>query len=116
MTGQRIQALTSGFRAVRANKFREFLYLLPNGFSYPTTITMNFFRSGYPVAYVPIIASRRVGKSHISPVKDGLRFLVIIFKIGSLYSPLKLFAPMALAHALLGIGYYGYTYFSAARL
>ena len=116
MTGQKIQDLTSGFRAVRAQKFREFLYLLPNGFSYPTTITMNFFRSGYPVAYVPITANRRVGKSHISPIKDGLRFLVIIFKIGSLYSPLKLFAPVALAHALLGIGYYGYTYFSAGRL
>jgi glycosyltransferase involved in cell wall biosynthesis len=116
MTGQKIQDLTSGFRAVRAGKVREFLYLFPNGFSYPTTVTMNFFRSGYPVAYVPITANRRVGNSHISPVRDGLRFLLIIFKIGSLYSPLKLFAPVAMAHALFGIGYYGYTYFSAGRL
>lgn len=116
MTGQKVQDLTSGFRAVRAKKFREFIYLLPNGFSYPTTITMNFFRSGYPVAYVPITAGQRVGKSHIHPIKDGLRFLLIIFKIGSLYSPLKLFAPVALVHGLLGIGYYGFTYFTAGRL
>lgn len=116
MTGQKVLDLTSGFRAVKAKNFREFLYLLPNGFSYPTTITMAFFRAGYPVKYVPIVASQRIGKSHIRPVKDGLRFLLIIFKIGTLYSPLKLFIPVALAHALLGVGYYIYTYSIAARL
>ena len=116
MTGQKIFDLTSGFRAVRANRFREFLYLLPNGFSYPTTATMAFFRAGFSVAYVPIVASKRIGKSHISPLKDGLRFLLIIFKIGTLYSPLKLFVPVALVHGLLGIGYYVYTYSVAARL
>ncbi len=74
MTGQRIQDLTSGLRAVRADKFREFLYLLPNGFSYPTTITMAFFRAGYPVTYIPIKAARRIGKSHIHLFKDGGAF------------------------------------------
>ena len=116
MTGQKIRDLTSGFRAVRADKFREFVYLLPNGFSYPTTITMAFFRAGYPVAYVPITAAQRTGKSHIRPVKDGLRFLLIIFKIGTLYSPLKLFVPIACLHVLLGLGYYAYTYLGSARL
>ena len=116
MAGQKIFDLTSGFRAVRAHRFREFIYLLPNGFSYPTTITMSFFRAGYAVAYVPITAAQRVGKSHIQPLKDGLRFLVIIFKIGTLYSPLKLFLPIALIHGLLGISYYAYTYSTAARL
>jgi glycosyltransferase involved in cell wall biosynthesis len=116
MTGQKIPDLTSGFRAARAKRFREFLYLLPNGFSYPTTITMAFFRAGYSVKYVPIVAAQRIGKSHIQPLKDGLRFLLIIFKIGTLYSPLKLFFPVALLHALLGIGYYAYTYSTAARL
>lgn len=116
MTGQPIADLTSGFRAVRARQFREFIYLLPNGFSYPTTITMAFFRAGYSVAYVPIIASQRIGKSHIRPLKDGLRFLLIIFKIGTLYSPLKLFFPVALAHGILGLGYYVYTYSTATRL
>ena len=96
MTGHRILDLTSGFRAVRAEKFREFLHLLPNGFSYPTTCTMAFFRSAYPVAYVPVEVARRVGtNSHIRPLKDGMRFLLIIFKIATLYSPVKLFAPSA---------------------
>ena len=116
MTGQRIQDLTSGFRAVHADKFREFLHLLPNGFSYPTTITMAFFRAGYMVAYEPIIAGKRIGKSHIRIVRDGIRFLLIIFKIGTLYSPLKIFVPLAAAHALLGTVYYGYTFLTDGRL
>jgi len=115
MTGHRIADLTSGFRAVRADQFREFLYLLPNGFSYPTTITMAFFRAGYPVAYVPITAARRQGKSHIKPLQDGVRFLLIIFKIGTLYSPLKVFFPMSLFFFLSGLGYYLYTFITAGR-
>src|SRR5690606_17794900 len=108
MTGHQILDLTSGFRAVRADKFREFLHLLPNGFSYPTTCTMAFFRSAYPVAYVPIDVAKRVGTaSHIRPLKDGVRFLLIIFKITSLYSPLKLFAPTAMAFFFAGMGWYG---------
>ena len=110
MTNYQVLDLTSGFRAVRAERFREFLYLLPNGFSYPTTITMAFFRSGYPVAYVPIVAGRREGKSHIQPLQDGVRFLLIIFKIGTLYSPLKLFFPVSLGFFLIGLVYYVYTY------
>ncbi len=112
MTGHRILDLTSGFRAVRANKFKEFLHLLPNGFSYPTTSTMAFFRSAYPVAYVTIPVGKRVGRSHIRPIRDGMRFLLIIFKIATLYSPVKLFAPTAIAFFLVGLGYYGYTFFS----
>ena len=117
MTGHRILDLTSGFRAVRADKFREFLHLLPNGFSYPTTSTMAFFRSAYPVAYVPIPVAKRVGNgSHIRPLKDGVRFLLIIFKIASLYSPLKLFAPTAAAFFLAALGWYGYTFATQGRL
>jgi glycosyltransferase involved in cell wall biosynthesis len=110
MTNHPVLDLTSGFRAVRADKFREFLHLLPNGFSYPTTCTMAFFRSAYPVAYVPIKAAKRVGKSHIRPLRDGVRFLLIIFKIATLYSPLKLFAPVAAGFFLLGLGNYAYTF------
>ncbi|MFN3843998.1 MAG: glycosyltransferase family 2 protein [Rehaibacterium terrae] len=116
MTGHPIRDLTSGFRAVRADKFREFLHLLPNGFSYPTTITMAFFRSAYPVAYVPVEVAPRIGTaSHIRPLRDGLRFLLIIFKIATLYSPLKLFAPTGFAFFLMGLGYYGYTYATLHR-
>ena len=110
MIGQPVQDLTSGFRAIKADKFRKFLYLLPNGFSYPTTITMSFFRAGYSVAYVPIVAPKRIGKSHLRLVRDGVRFLLIIFKIGTLYSPLKLFLPISLAFFTTGLGYYLYTF------
>jgi glycosyltransferase involved in cell wall biosynthesis len=109
MVGQRVADLTSGFRAVRREKFLEFLYLLPNGFSYPTTSTMAFFKAGYSVSYVPIHASKRIGRSHIKPLRDGARFLLIIFKIGTLYSPLKLFAPIALLIFLAATLWYGYT-------
>jgi glycosyltransferase involved in cell wall biosynthesis len=116
MTGHRVLDLTSGFRAVRADRFREFLHLLPNGFSYPTTSTMAFFRSAYPVDYVPVRVDRRVGTaSHIRPIKDGIRFLLIIFKIATLYSPLKLFAPAGAAFFVLGLGYYGYTFATMHR-
>lgn len=115
MTGHRVEDLTSGFRAVRASKFREFLYLLPNGFSYPTTSTMAFFRAGYSVAYVPIHAAKRIGKSHINLLRDGTRFLLIIFKIGTLFSPLKIFGPVALAMFLLATGWYGWTWLHEHR-
>ncbi len=116
MTGHQVADLTSGFRAVRADKFREFLHLLPNGFSYPTTSTMAFFRSAYAVAYLPIKAAQRVGKSHIRPLRDGLRFLLIIFKIATLYSPLKLFAPASVVFFLLGCVNYAWTFAHGGRL
>ena len=115
MVGQNIQDLTSGMRVVCAKKFREFLYLLPNGFSYPTTITMSFFRSGYTVTYVPIETLPREGRSHIRLFRDGFRFLVIIFRVGSLYSPLKLFLPINSVVFLGGAMLYTYTYFVAGR-
>jgi glycosyltransferase involved in cell wall biosynthesis len=115
MTGFKVADLTSGFRAARADKFREFLHLLPNGFSYPTTSTMAFFRSAYAVAYVPIKAAQRVGRSHIRPLRDGVRFLLIIFKIATLYAPLKLFVPASGAFFVCGLGYYIYTYISEHR-
>lgn len=115
MTGHKVLDLTSGFRAVRAEKFLEFIHLLPNGFSYPTTSTMAFFRSAYAVAYEPVDVSARVGRSHIRPLRDGIRFLLIIFKIATLYAPLKLFVPTSLMFFLLGCGYYGYTYATMHR-
>ncbi|BBJ00036.1 glycosyl transferase [Ferrigenium kumadai] len=116
MVGQKVDDLTSGFRAVKADKFRQFLYMLPNGFSYPTTITMSFFRAGYSVGYVPIHAPKRIGNSsHMRIVRDGVRFLLIIFKIGSLYSPLKLFFPVSALFFLLGAGNYVHTYLTLHR-
>lgn len=117
MVGHPVKDLTSGFRVVRRRKFKEFLHLLPNGFSYPTTSTMAFFRAGYPVAYEPIDVQQRLAgtTSHVKIWRDGVRFLLIIFKIGTLYSPLKLFAPIAASFFVTGLGYYLYTYLTQHR-
>lgn len=115
LVGHTIPDLTSGFRAVRAHLFREFLYLLPNGFSYPTTSTMAFFRAGYSVAFEPIHAARRAGRSHVRIVRDGARFFLIIFRVATLYSPLKVFMPISLVFFALGAVYYGYTYATQGR-
>ncbi|MBR9909057.1 MAG: glycosyltransferase family 2 protein [Gammaproteobacteria bacterium] len=115
MTGHTIEDLTSGFRAVKLAKFRKFLYLLPNGFSYPTTITMAFFREGFGVDYVPIECPRRVGDSHMHLLKDGARFFIIIFKVGTLYSPLKLFTPISALFFLIGLCYYAVTFITEGR-
>ena len=115
MTGQRITDLTSGLRVTRAKRFREFLHLLPNGFSYPTTSTMAFFRSGYTVTYEQIDVQKREGRSHLRIWREGARFLVIIFKIGALYSPLKLFLPVSLFLFASAAALYGYTYAETGR-
>ncbi|MEZ5615219.1 MAG: glycosyltransferase family 2 protein [Rhodocyclaceae bacterium] len=115
MVNHRVDDLTSGFRAVRAERFRRFIYLLPNSFSYPTTCTMSFFRAGFGVAYVPVSMPPRIGKSHIRPFRDGIRFILIIIKIGTLYSPMKLFLPVSGAFFATGLAYYTYTYLTAHR-
>ena len=117
MTGHTIMDLTSGFRAVRKDIFSKFLYLMPNGFSYPTTSTMAFFRSGYPVGYVTIHASSRTEgtSSNIKVIKDGFRFRLMILKIGALYSPMGLFLPISFFLLFTGLGYYVYTYVFYSR-
>ena len=110
LTGHRIDDLTSGFRAARASAFRQFLYLLPNGFSYPTTSTMAFLRSGLSVAFVPIKARKRTGSSKINLIRDGIRFLVIIMKMTTLFSPMRVFFPLSMLFFLMGLGRYLYFY------
>lgn len=111
-----VQDLTSGFRAVKSEIARNFLYLLPNTYSYPTTITLGVLRSGRSVKYVPInTQSRKKGKSKIRIFRDGIRFFLIIAKICTLYSPLRIFLPMSLVMFCLGLGYYLYTLFIWGR-
>lgn len=110
VVGHKILDLTSGFRIINREKFIRFIDLLPNGFSYPTTITMAFFKVGYSVGYVDVEVEQRIGKSHLSVTKDGIRFFLIIFKIATLHSPLKIFLPFSVAHLFLGITYYVYTF------
>jgi glycosyltransferase involved in cell wall biosynthesis len=116
ITKQKIEDLTSGFRLVKADKAKEMMHLFPNGFSYPTTITMSFLRVGYSVAFIPIKAMERVGKSHLKVIKDGAKFFVILFKIAVLYSPLRVFVPISAIFFLLGFGRYSYTYFMYGKL
>jgi len=117
MTGTPIPDLTSGFRAARAENFREFLPLLPNGFSYPTTCTMAFLRAGYGVAFESVeVRARQEGtQSHIRPLLDGGRFLLIIFRVATLYAPLKLFTPLSAVLFLAGLGYSTYTLTALSR-
>ncbi|MEI6107294.1 MAG: glycosyltransferase family 2 protein [Opitutae bacterium] len=102
---RKIEDLTSGFRAIKAGIARQFVSLLPNSFSYPTTITMALLRSGYSLAYVPIKANRRVGKSKIKLIRDGSRFFLIIVKIATLFSPMRVFLPVSAVMFFTGIGY-----------
>ncbi|HQM43947.1 MAG TPA: glycosyltransferase family 2 protein [Smithellaceae bacterium] len=102
---RKIQDLTSGFRAVKADIARQFVSMLPNSFSYPTTITMGVIHEGYSLAYLPIRTNRRVGKSKIRLIADGSRFLLIILKIATLLSPMRVFLPVGLAIFLTGVGY-----------
>ena len=115
MTGFVVEDLTSGFRAFDRRRFLTILYLLPNRFSYPTTSTMAFFRSGYFVSYVGIDVRRREGKSHVRMLRDGMRFMIIILKIGALFSPMRLFLPVSATLFALASSYYLYTYLSIQR-
>lgn len=102
---RRIEDLTSGFRAVRAGIARRFVSMLPNTFSYPTTLTMAVVRGGYSLSYVPVQTSRGTGKSKIKLFQDGSRFLLIIVKIATLFSPLRIFLPVSAFMFLTGLGW-----------
>jgi glycosyltransferase involved in cell wall biosynthesis len=111
----KVEDLTSGFRAVKTKVARKFIYLFPNRFSYPTTITMSLIKSGFNVKYEPIKASERVGKSKIRLFQDGAKFFIIIFKIATLFRPIKIFLPVSIVLFLLGIGWYAVTFISEHR-
>lgn len=117
LTSQPILDLTSGFRAVRREAFMPFLPLLPNKFSYPTTSTMCLIRAGYGVHFEPVeVLSRTAGTaSHIRPLRDGGRFVIIIIKIATLYSPLKIFGAVSASLFAGAAWYYAYTYITSGR-
>jgi hypothetical protein len=115
VTKSKVKDLTSGFRLVRTETARQFIYLLPNTFSYPSTITMAYLRSGRTVKYIPIQAAKRKGKSKIKLAQDGARFLLIITKIATLFSPFRVFLPISLFFFLTVIVYYAYTFTTTHR-
>ena len=112
LTGREIPDLTSGLRAARTSGLREFLHLLPNGFSTPTTITLSFVKAGYSVRFEPITVSPRLGVSKIKLVSDGARFLMILLKVITIFSPLRVFLPIAAAFFTFGAGYAIWTTFT----
>ena len=111
-----VEDLTSGFRAIRSEIARYFIYLLPNTYSYPTTLTLCVLRSGRSIRYFPIASRiRKSGKSKISVFRDGIRFFMIITKICTLYSPLRVFLPISFLMFLIGLAYYTHTYMVSGR-
>ena len=105
LTGRPIPDLTSGFRAARRQHLREFIHLLPNGFSTPTTTTLAFIKAGYNVVFEPVEARLRVGQSKIRLLRDGAKFTLIVLKVVTIFSPLRVFLPVSLASFAVGLGY-----------
>jgi glycosyltransferase involved in cell wall biosynthesis len=105
LTGRHVPDLTSGFRGARREHLREFLHLLPNGFSTPTTTTLAFIKAGYNVTFEPVDARARSGQSKIKFARDGTRFFLILLKVITIFSPLRVFVPISLASLLFGVAY-----------
>jgi glycosyltransferase involved in cell wall biosynthesis len=110
-----IKDLTSGFRVFHRDTVLKYLYLFPNTFSYPTTSTLTYLRSGFTVKYIPVRQHKRVGKSKIKLMEDGARFILIILRIATLFSPMRIFLPASTFFLLTGLGYYMYTYWTSNR-
>ncbi|MBW1781123.1 MAG: glycosyltransferase family 2 protein [Deltaproteobacteria bacterium] len=116
VTKFRVEDLTSGFRAIKSDMAHNLLYLLPNTYSYPTTLTLGMIRSGRSLKYVQVnVLARNTGKSGVKIVRDGVRFFMIITKICTLYSPLRIFLPISLIMFCTGLGYYFYTLVTSNR-
>ena len=115
LASERIPDLTSGFRAIRAEVAKRYVDLLPNTFSYPSTLTVTLARAGYVIEHVPIVAGQPAGRSKIRPASDGLRFLFILLKVGVGLAPFRVFFPLSLLLFLAGLGWYVYTFVTAGR-
>lgn len=115
VSGRRIPDLTSGFRLVRADVVKDLVWLLPNTFSYPTTITMSMLRGGWSVGFHPFRVRPRQGKSHVRLFADGSRFFLIILRIATMFAPLRVFLPCSLLTAALGVAWYLHTFFTDGR-
>ena len=115
VSGYHIPDLTSGYRLLRADVAKDLVWLLPNTFSYPTTITMSMLRGGWSVGFHPFAVRQRKGKSHVRLFADGSRFFLIILRIATMFAPLRVFLPVSMATAALGVGWYAYTWFTEGR-
>jgi glycosyltransferase involved in cell wall biosynthesis len=116
LANRRIPDLTSGFRAARREYLVEFLHLLPNGFSTPTTTTLSFLRAGYNVRFERIEARPRTGQSKIRLARDGASFFLILLKVITIFSPLKIFVPLSASSAAVGIVYGAWNFVQHDRI
>jgi glycosyltransferase involved in cell wall biosynthesis len=116
LTGRRIEDLTSGFRAARRELLLDILHLLPNGYSYPTTSCLAFLKAGHNLSFEPVRARKATGRSKMRVLRDGVRFVLIIFKIVTLYSPLKVFFPVSAAALTLGVAYAAWNVWSFGKI
>ena len=115
VSGRRIPDLTSGYRLLRADVAKSLVWLLPNTFSYPTTITMSMLRGGWSVGFHPFQVRQRKGKSHVRLLADGSRFFIIILRIATMFAPLRVFLPAALVTGALGVAWYLHTWLTQGR-
>ncbi len=115
VSGRHIPDLTSGYRLLRADVAKDLVWLLPNTFSYPTTITMSMLRGGWSVGFHPFTVRQRKGKSHVRLVADGSRFFLIILRIATMFAPLRVFLPVSMATAALGVAWYAHTWWNEGR-
>lgn len=116
LTERPIPDLTSGYRAARREYLLEFIHLLPNGFSTPTTTTLAFIKAGYNVAFEPIAALPRVGSSKIRLARDGAKFFLILLKMITIFSPLRIFAPVSGIAFAVGAVYGAWNYAYHSRI
>lgn len=115
VANRKIEDLTSGFRAAKREIAKRYIYMLPNTFSYPATLTLAFMRSGHSVGFIPITTQERRGRSKIKIFRDGVRFFLIISRIATIFSPFRIFLPVSIFLFLLGLGYYLYWFITAHR-
>jgi glycosyltransferase involved in cell wall biosynthesis len=116
LTEREIPDLTSGFRAARTDYLREFIHLLPNGFSTPTTTTLAFIRAGYNVAFESVEARSRIGTSKIRLSRDGPKFILIVLRVMTIFSPLRIFLPISAAALVTGMAYGSWTIWHSSRI
>jgi glycosyltransferase involved in cell wall biosynthesis len=116
LTGRAIPDLTSGFRGARRECLREFIHLLPNGFSTPTTTTLAFIKAGYNVGFEPVHAQARVGHSKIRFARDGTKFFLILLRVITIFSPLRVFLPISGCAFAVGAAYGLVNFFVNGRI
>lgn len=116
LTGERIPDLNSGMRSMKREAVERFIYILPDKFSFTSTITVALLSNGYDVKYIPINYEKRTGSSKINPISDTLNFIQLVIRMVLYFNPLKVFVPMSVVLVLTGIGVLSFRFFTGERV